>query len=179
MKRFIPAIVLLLGLGYLLSAFRPADKERGYDLEGFGRLPVLANGRIKPLDTIARSSLLQLQGRQRVSDPAVSTPFAATPTAWLADVFFAPEKADTYPTFRIESPELLTLMGLSEADTRITYDSGLKHTFAILGFLPSSRSRFSFKQLEPKLGELERQTQLASPIPAPNPPPLKPAVIQL
>ncbi len=179
MKRFIPAIVLLLGLGYLLSAFRPADKERGYDLEGFGRLPVLANGRIKPLDTIARSSLLQLQGRQRVSDPAVSTPFAATPTAWLADVFFAPEKADTYPTFRIESPELLTLMGLSEADTRITYDSGLKHTFAILGFLPSSRSRFSFKQLEPKLGELERQTQLASPIPAPNRTPFQRAVIQL
>ena len=156
MKRFIPSIVLLLGLGYLLSAFRPAAPDRGYDLEAFGRLPVLANGRIKPLDTIARSSLLQLQGRQRVSDPAVSEPFAATPGAWLADVFFAPEKADTYPTFRIDSPELLTLMGISEADTRITYDSGIKHAFAILGFLPSSRARFSFRQLEPKLGELER-----------------------
>ncbi len=179
MKRHVPLIVLLLGIAYLAAAFRDKADGSGRDLTGFGRLPVLANGRIKPLDTIARSSLLQLQGRQRVSDPAVAAPYAANPSAWLADVIFSPEKADTYPTFRIDSPELLTLMGLTEAETKITYDSGLKHTFAILGFLPSTRSRFTFRQLEPRLTELERQSQLAAPVDAQTRTPFQRAVIQL
>jgi len=59
MKRFIPFIVLLVGLGYLLSAFRPSAHDAGYDLAGFGRLPVLPNWRVQPLDTIARRSLPQ------------------------------------------------------------------------------------------------------------------------
>ncbi len=179
MKRFVPLFVLLLGVAYLASAFRPQKNPTAYDLAGFGRLPVLANGRIKPLDTVARSSLLQLQNRQRISDPAVSEPFAESPIEWLADVFFVPEKADTYPTFRIDSPELLTLMGIAEADTKITYNSSVRHTLAIFGFLPSTRSRFSFKQLEPKLDELQRQAQLAAATDAQARTPFQRAVIQL
>lgn len=165
MKKLIPLFALLLGIAYLASSLRPQKNTTAYDLAGFGRLPVLANGRNKPLDTVARSSLLQLQNRQRISDPLIAADqFPATPMAWLADVFFVPEKADTYPTFRIESLEVRGLMGLTEEDAKITYDSGVKHTLALLGFIPSSRSRFTFKQLEPKLDELQRQAQLASSI---------------
>ena len=31
------------------------------------RLPVLLNGRVKPMDTVARTTLLMLQGQQRVA----------------------------------------------------------------------------------------------------------------
>ena len=61
-----------------------------------------------------------------------------------------PEKADEYPTFRIsatDSAELLTLMGLGEAETKIAYDSGIKRALAMADFLPGTRIRFSFNQL--------------------------------
>jgi ABC-type transport system involved in cytochrome c biogenesis permease subunit len=88
-------------------------------------------------------------------------------TEWLADVLFAPAKADTYPVFKIESPEVLDLVGIATADTKITYDSAAKRTLAVLGFLPSSKSRFSYNQLQPKLAEIERQAQLAEAVEEP------------
>ena len=183
MKRFLPLLVLLLGIAYVASSlFQPPPKPDSFDLAAFGRLPVLVNGRIKPLDTVARTSLLVLQGRQRVSDPTISTPFVASPTEWLADVLFAPAKADTYPTFRLsatDSPELLTLMGLTDADTKIRYENPVLRTLAIADFVPGTRSRFSFKQLEPKLDELDRQAKLADPIEAQLRTPFQKAVVQL
>ncbi len=179
MKRFLPLLILLLSAGWLASSLRAPSNSGALDLAAFGRLPVLVNGRLKPLDTVARTSLLVLQGRQRVSDPASSGPLVATPTAWLADVLFHPARADTYPTFRIDSPDLLSLMGITEEGTKISYDSATKRTLALVGFLPASRSRFSFKQLEPKLAELDRQTQLAEPVESQLRTPFQKAVIQL
>src|SRR4051812_42677477 len=184
MKRFIPLLVLILAIGYVAAAvFRSSAPESGtFDLAAFGRLPVLVNGRIKPLDTVARTTLLVIQGRQRVSDPTKPQPFVATPTEWLADVLFNPEKADTYPTFRLsatDSPELLTLMGLTETETKIRYESAVLRTLALADFLPGTRTRFSFNQLSPKLGELDRQAQLAEPIEAQVRTPFQKAVIQL
>ena len=164
MKKILPLLVLLLGAAYLASTLWPPSNKTGFDLVGFGRVPVLVNGRIKPLDTVARTSLLILQGRQRVSTPEISEPFVASPIEWLADVFFNPAKADTYPTIKIESPEVLSLLGITEEDTKITYDSAAKRSMAILGFLPSTKSRFSYQQLQPKLAELDRQARLAEPV---------------
>jgi ABC-type transport system involved in cytochrome c biogenesis permease subunit len=166
MKKHLALVIVLLGAAYLLSTLRPERNPSAFDLAGFGRLPVLVNGRLKPLDTVARTSLLTLQGRQRVSTPEVSTPFVHTPTEWLADVFFNPAKADTYPVIKIDSPEVLSLLGISEEDTRISYDSAAKRTLAVLGFLPSTKSRFSYNQLKPNLPELDRQARLAEPVEA-------------
>jgi ABC-type transport system involved in cytochrome c biogenesis permease subunit len=161
MKKFLPLVVLLLGAAYLLSTLRPEKNPTQFDLAGFGQVPVLVNGRIKPLDTVARTSLLTLQGRQRVSTPEVSGPLVHSPAEWLATVFFDPAKADDMPTIKIDSPEVLDLLGLTEKDTRISYDSTAKRTMAVLGFLPSFKSRFSYNQLKLKLPELDRQGRLA------------------
>ena len=167
MKKYLSLAFVLLGVAYLLSTLRPEPNHTSFDLAGFGRVPVLVNGRIKPLDTVARTSLLTLQGRQRVSTPEISEPFVETPVQWLADVFFNPEKADTYPIIKIDSPEVLALLGLTEADTKIEYDSAAKRAMAVLGFLPSSKSRFSYAQLRAKLPELDRQARLADPVETP------------
>ncbi len=165
MKKFIPLIVLLLGLAYLASTLRPEKNPTDFDLAGFGRVPVLVNGRIKPLDTVARTSLLTLQGRQRVSSPDTGT-LVHSPAEWLATVFFDAAKADTFPIIKVDSPEVLTLLGLEDKDVRIEYDSAAKRMMAVLGFLPSTRSRFSYEQLKPKLPELDRQGRLAEPVEA-------------
>jgi len=139
MKRALPLIVLALAALWLANSLRDHRTDPQLDLEGFGRLPILANGRIKPLDTVARSSLLQLQGRQRVTSGSGTT---LAPTAWLATVFFDPARADRLRTFEIVHPEVLTLFNLRAEDG----DGG---------------KRFSFVQLSGGFPELMRQSQLA------------------
>jgi hypothetical protein len=39
--------------------FRPGS---GFDVAAFGRLPVWANGRVQPFDSVARTRLLQIRG---------------------------------------------------------------------------------------------------------------------
>jgi len=139
MKRALPLIALALCALWLASSLRTRRADPQFDLEGFGRLPILANGRIKPLDTVARSSLLQLQGRQRVTSGSGAT---LAPTAWLATVFFDSARADRFRTFEIVHPEVLTLFNLRPEDG----DGG---------------KRFSFVQLSGGFPELMRQSQLA------------------
>src|SRR5438309_1279758 len=57
----------LIVAGAIVFALAPLfqrDLRGGFEMQKFGRLPVLLNGRIKPLDTVARTSLLIIHGRQ-------------------------------------------------------------------------------------------------------------------
>ncbi|HWA08127.1 MAG TPA: cytochrome c biogenesis protein CcsA [Opitutaceae bacterium] len=182
MKKFLPLLTLVLALGYVGAVLVPPHNTGAFDLVGFGRLPVLVNGRIKPLDTVARTSLLIMQGRQAVSDPTLPEPMVASPTEWLADVLFAPAKADDYPTFRVssaQSPELVELMGLTEEQTKISYKDASARVMAVADFLPRTRTRFSFNQLAPKLAELDKQYQLAEPVDAAKRTPFQREVLHL
>ena len=55
--KWIPSLVVgFFGL-YILSTL-PLPKEKfGFNINAFGALPVLSGGRIKPMDTLARTSL--------------------------------------------------------------------------------------------------------------------------
>ncbi|MDP6905460.1 MAG: cytochrome c biogenesis protein CcsA, partial [Verrucomicrobiota bacterium] len=63
---------VIIGLFTLLFAVKPMVSppraEVGtFDHFAFGELPVLLGGRIKPMDTIARNSLLQIAGQQKIA----------------------------------------------------------------------------------------------------------------
>ncbi len=157
-SRILPLVVLALGLGYLLSTLLPpAPPVDAPDHLSFGQLPVLVGGRIKPLDTVARTTLLQFQGRQTVR---LADGTRLDPSQWLADVLLDERRANTYPVFEIVHPELLSLLKLSETD-------GV------------GKKRFSYDQIAPALKELERQAELARPINAQTRSPFQRAVIAL
>lgn len=160
MKKFFPLLILALGLLYLGSTLLPTRSESEFEVAGFGRLPALLNGRLKPLDTIARNSLLIFQGRQRVVTPSG---LSITPIEWLLDVLYNPKLTDTYHTFEIVHPELLAVFGLTREDAGDAYDF----------------KRFAFNQLSGKFGELDRQYKLAQQIEAPVRTPFQRAVIQI
>ncbi len=157
MKKFLPLAALLPGLVYVAGTLRAPKNPAALDVTGFSRLPVLVNGRLKPLDTVARSSLLQLQGRQRVLTPDERS---LLPVEWLLDVAFRPELADTYKTFEVTHPDLLAVFDLKTDDG----DGG---------------KRFSYNQLKPRLAELDRQAKLAQPVEAAIRTPFQRAVVQL
>lgn len=157
-RRLLPLLVLALGLLYVGSTLIPPRVPAGTpDHYAFGKLPVLVGGRIKPLDTVARTTLLQFQGRQTVR---TAEGVNLSPSQWIADVLLDSTKADTYQVFEIVHPDLLTMMKVSAVDG-------------------SGQKRFSYVQMVPQLAELERQTQLALPITAQQRTALQRAVVAL
>ncbi|HVU34214.1 MAG TPA: cytochrome c biogenesis protein CcsA [Opitutaceae bacterium] len=178
-ERWVPRAVVVAAVAAVVATLWPPPNPSAFDLNGFGRLPVLANGRFKPLDTVARSSLLQLQSRQEVRSPQVADPLVAKPTEWLLDVIFRPEKADTYPTFVIDNPDLLTLIGKTDDNLRIVYHGTTQRMLASVGFLPSRYRRFSFAELQPHLQAIEEQAKLASPVESAQRSPFQRGVLQL
>ncbi len=157
MKKFLPLISLVLAALYVGVTLRSPKNPAAFDVIGFGRLPILVNGRLKPLDTVARSSLLQLQGRQSVTAPDGSK---LLPVEWLLDVAFRPERADAYQTLEITHPELLALLDLKP-------DAG------------AGQKRFAYNQLSGKLGELDRQAKLAQQVEGAARTTFQSAVVQL
>ena len=158
MKKFFPVFILLLGLVYVASTLRPPERPVGEpDYVAFGRLPVLVGGRIKPLDTVARTTLLQFQGRQtvRLADGA-----KLAPSRWIADVLLDDRKANSYQVFEVIHPDLLALLKLKEEDG-------------------AGKKRFSYEQLSPGLEELQRQAGLAQAVEAQRRTPFQRAVIAL
>ncbi len=157
MKKLISILLILTGLALVANALRPARNSGEFDLVGFGRLPVLANGRIKPFDTIARGALLQFQGKQALVTPDGRKP---TPVEWLLDVLFRPSLADTYQVFEIVNPDVLSLFELQPAAGR-------------------DNKRFAFAQLTAKIAELERQARMASQVESALRTPFQSATVQL
>ncbi len=104
----IPALCLLFIATSVFTATRPST---GLDFQNFGTLPVVSNGRVQPLDSLARNALLSIHGKQSV--PGDGAP--ATPSAWLAELAFHPAQADTRKIFLIHHDDLLGLAQLTRS----------------------------------------------------------------
>ncbi|MFT3828988.1 MAG: cytochrome c biogenesis protein CcsA [Opitutaceae bacterium] len=146
MKRYLPLLAGVVALLCVAVTFVLPKNRDAFDTQGFGRLPVLVGGRLKPLDTVARSSLLLIQNRQRVKTPDGRS---LTANQWLLDALFKPALADTYQVFRIDNNEVLALLRLSPDDG-------------------AGRVRFSFAQLAPHLDDLDQQAERAAQLESPE-----------
>lgn len=155
--RLFPGAVLVLTLGAVALTLRPPSIPSEYNLTDFGRLPVLMNGRVKPLDTVARTALLTMQGRQTVT---TADGHRLAPIAWLLDLLHQPERADEHAVFEITHPEVLGLLDL-------TASAG------------AGGKRFALRQFAGRLAELDRQARLADGTDAPARTAFQRAVIQL
>jgi ABC-type transport system involved in cytochrome c biogenesis permease subunit len=114
-KKLIYIIVLALVLLIFGRQFSPATNESGFDIASFSELPVQVGGRIKPLDSVARNTLLILSARQKVQAPDGQW---LQPIEWFLDLTMRPEVADAYRVFKIEFPDDLGLPGLAEPGQR-------------------------------------------------------------
>ena len=140
MKKIIYLIVFGIAALVLIGGLRSSKVDSDFDLEAFAELPVQVGGRIKPLDSVARNTLLILSARQKVvTDEGVTL----SPIEWFLDLTMRPELADTYPVFKIEFPDDLGLSGLAEQGQRY----------------------YSFNELLPFSEELQRLYEEINPAP--------------
>jgi len=67
MKRSLPWIILAIAAGSIaLNWLPPKTAKEDFDFTMFGKIPVLVGGRVKRLDTVARNSVLIINGRQEL-----------------------------------------------------------------------------------------------------------------
>jgi ABC-type transport system involved in cytochrome c biogenesis permease subunit len=135
LQKLLPWIVLALALWSLASVVMGPRSKSGFDFEAAGRIPICADGRVKPLDTFARNTLMSLSGRQSLSADGV--PMGAV--QWLLELTTDADSSGKREVFRIDHPDIL----------------------AILGIPQTSRTRFSFKEIEPHLEEISKQANMA------------------
>jgi ABC-type transport system involved in cytochrome c biogenesis permease subunit len=167
MKKWLPWIVVIVFAGWLIGSMRvPAGKEWAYDQ--FGRLPVVSNGRIQPIDSLARNSLLQLREKQTANlEPWkewYQHPRIISANEWILGVMMKPEEADQWPVFRIDNPDLRSLLALPADPDPLKKQDG-KH--------------FSWQQIQPKMADLRREATRAFAIKASKQRPYDQALVQL
>lgn len=169
MMRRLPLILTVVFIAWALSGLRvPKDKSDTFAVNEFGRLPVVANGRYQPLDSLARNSLLQLREKQSVNcEPwkgMFAKPKMLSATEWLMEMTMNPQVADTRPVFRIDNPDLKGLLGVPmEADEAKQTDG--KH--------------FSWQQISVKLQQLQDASKQAASKDEKQRTPFEQAVIRL
>ena len=133
MKRFLPFVVIAVAGLWVGISLLPGKATNGdVDLARFGKIPVLVGGRVKPLDTVARNSLLIIHTKEtlRLADGR-----SISSMRWLADTLFNAPIADQYPAFVIQNGEVLGLFGWEQ----------------------SERKYFSFAELTPFLKQIDEQ----------------------
>jgi ABC-type transport system involved in cytochrome c biogenesis permease subunit len=138
MKRFFSWIVFALAVIWLAVTWwphRPAKND--FNFARFGKVPVLVGGRVKPLDTVARNSLLIIHGKQELS---LDDGRRLTAMQWLTDVLFNAPVADQYPAFVVDNAEVLGLFGWEQG----------------------KRKYFSFAEFSPFLKEIDEQGEKSS-----------------
>ncbi len=135
LTKLAPWLVGIVALSGALLVARAPGPSRGFDVEGFGHLPVLEGGRIKPIDSLARNSLLMLRGKQSIAKDEREI----SADEWLLDVLFRPEIAATQPVFSVDDPEVLGLFGRQQTTSRY----------------------LTFADLDPHLRELQEQGEAA------------------
>jgi ABC-type transport system involved in cytochrome c biogenesis permease subunit len=100
---------------WLVSAGIPAsDPPAEMKLIAFGKIPALANGRIKPLDTVARTDLMILNDRQSFAVNQKASEDGKTQPAirWYLDVVTMENGIYDAQFLRIEDDQVLKLLGL-------------------------------------------------------------------
>jgi ABC-type transport system involved in cytochrome c biogenesis permease subunit len=131
-------IALAVILGSLISLIQPVFSPTSF--QKLSKIQVLQGGREKPLDSVARQALLILSSKQefRYKKKKISS------QEWIWDVMLRPQLADDYPVFRIDSPEILGVMGLEMGKEKY----------------------FSFKRLTPFFQTIQEQAEQADSVEA-------------
>ncbi len=156
MRKFAPWIIGLVLLVWAFSKMLPPKESPGFDVPGFGKLPVLVDGRVMPMDTLARLTLSEMNHHGAYTTASGNT---EQPSQGLMEILMRPEHSDTAKLFEVSNQEVVDLFGSQDA----------KGQFLL----------YSFNELKPFFGEIEKQAGLAAQTEAETRNPFERGIIKL
>ncbi len=157
---------LVVGTAVLVLIFTmmpPSVGPAKMNLQEFGSIPVVDRGRMKPLDTVARTTLMIISNRQEYKDENDKTQPAIK---WLLDTMTRREISQRLKVFRIENDQVLAQLGLEARPGSYRYaidefigkiDLIRKHAIAAQKVKPDSQDIY-----QQKIIELARHLELYS-----------------
>jgi len=101
-------VVLLFVLGLFNRHLRTPESVTGLPVDRLMALPVIEGGRVKPLDTVARTNLMVISQKQSYRDEAGENVSAAD---WFTELLLNPSAATERRIFRIDHPDVVGLLG--------------------------------------------------------------------
>ena len=138
-QKYLPHIAVGLTVAYFgYFMVPPSNRSADFNYHDFGRLPVIGEGRYKPIDTVARMNLMIITHRQTFYDYDADKRYPAT--KWLLDVQTTPQPSgddqleELFPKstgersawhqkiFRIENDQLMQFLKLERRE-------GLRYSF--------------------------------------------------
>jgi ABC-type transport system involved in cytochrome c biogenesis permease subunit len=180
--------LVLLFAAEITSALVIKRKDKTFAVSQFAKLPLTFNGRVQPMDSLARNSLLQIRGITEVPLEGNGAggawgpweelnskgelterrwyqfskhPRKLKPAEWLLEVFSDPEKADSRYIFVINHPDLRSLMKLEG------------------GVEKSALHFYRFNDIRDRLDSLRSEVERAGKLEASKQNPFDKAVLQL
>jgi ABC-type transport system involved in cytochrome c biogenesis permease subunit len=144
----VPAGVAAFCLLYLASVMMPRSSrnEAGFDFKSAAAIPMNYEGRVLPLDTLARVSLKVITGgREDLSKVEGKPPVMQ----FLFETFTRSDRAREYRMFKISNSEVIGLMGLNPIDPKTK----------------TERDLFSWAEMEPNIMKLQQQAVLLKDVP--------------
>jgi ABC-type transport system involved in cytochrome c biogenesis permease subunit len=156
MRKIAPWIISLVLLVWAVSKMLPPKESPGFDVLGFGKLPVLMDGRVMPMDTLGRLTLSQMNHHGAYTTVGGNT---EQPSVGLMEILMRPEHSDTAKLFEVSNQEVVDLFGSQDA----------KGQFVL----------YSFNELKPFFGEIEKQAGLAAQTDAETRNPFQRGIIKL
>jgi ABC-type transport system involved in cytochrome c biogenesis permease subunit len=116
MSRMLPWLVVAAAAVFFFSvSMAPAERDGGYRLDEFARLPVADHGRIKPMDSVARLNLMTVSNKQTAKGMDGKP---ASAVRWQLDIMTSrmnqKSRAEEYEVFRIDNEQVIRLLQLKE-----------------------------------------------------------------
>jgi len=101
-------VVVVMTLWALMGLVRmPKVASEQPDIYGFGKLPVLLDGRIQPIDSTARNAMQVIRHKSTGRYAQNGGEVEAVPAVeWLLELAAEPDVARTRPVFRIDNEEI-------------------------------------------------------------------------
>ena len=181
--------IIILFVVELASALFVKRADKSFAVSEFARLPLVFNGRVQPMDSLARNSLIQIRGitevplegngaggawgsweelrakggelTERKWHQFSKRPKKLKPTEWLLEVMGNPEQADDRYVFVINHPDLRSLLKLEGGVEK----SGLHF--------------YRFNDIKDRTNELRTEVQRVAKLDATQRTPFDRAVVQL
>ena len=140
MKKII-ALFVLICFGQIIFADEPVKQEKpakeiSFDkktIKAFQSIPILREGRVKPLNTYASFLLLRINGKRVVRKESGKK---LNPMEWFLTVLFYPEEAKKLKIFLVDNSEVLESVGAKN---------------------PKARDRYSFQDLSPYFQDIMKK----------------------
>ena len=105
--QFIVLIFMITGQAFGEMNLNSPPPVPSFNYSLFSQIPVLHQGRIKPLSTFSREHLLAFYGKSSLPDSSAES--------WLAEVLFNPQLASNRKIFKIRNPEIRDALDLKDS----------------------------------------------------------------